>query len=376
MHHVPSYKNTYHQLGLDDHFFAADEQVISRSCHEFLSGVLDQKNVFLTKSCTQSLELAIMILDLPTNSEVILPSYGFVSLANAVAMFGHTCVFVDCEADTMNISADAIEDAISPRTKAVITINYGGVSCCDYSRIREICDVNGLWLIEDNAHGLFTRFQDRPLGTFGDIATFSFDPLKIITAYEGGAIVINNETLTQKASSCLEMGTNKDDFRKGKVPYYEWTSIGTNANLALPLQSILLRQFEQSTTILEWFTQAWNYYYQGLKPLFSEGIIDGPKIDPDVTINGYIFWVITGSGKERNELINTAQSKGITLNPHYSALHASKYGNANHRFSGQMQNTDKAVARMVRLPLFFGISRSEQDQVLKMIHEFYSGSAS
>lgn len=369
---IPSFKNTYLQLGLSDSAMASSSAVGSNDCPMFLSEVLQNEDVFLTKSCTQSLELAIMILDLPANSEVILPSYGFVSLANAVAICGHTCVFVDCEADTLNISADAIEAAVSPRTKAVITINYGGVSCCDYERIRTICDNYGLWLIEDNAHGLFSHYKGLPLGSFGDISTFSFDSLKMITCFEGGALAINNRSLIGKAFACLEMGTNKADFRKGKVPYYEWTSLGTNSNLASPLQSILEQQIEHADKILNHFTNAWNYYYQALESLAEEFGVGRPMVTPHITINGYIFWIMTHTATERTALINRMENKGITLSPHYSALHISEYGKAHHVFRGEMINTEKAVEQMVRLPLFYGITQEEQNRVITEIEAFYA----
>lgn len=312
-----------------------------------------------------------MILDLPHGSEVILPSYGFVSLANAVAMFGHKCVFVDCEIDTLNISADAIEAAITDDTKAVITINYGGIPC-DYERITDICKTHNLWLIEDNAHGLLADFNGTSLGSFGDISTFSFDFLKMITCYEGGAIAINNESLLAAASSCLDMGTNRSEFRKGKVSFYEWTSLGTNSMLAQPLFDILQEQLLLSDTILDSFVHGWRFYEKALKPLSEKFGVRLPYVEPGVSINGYIFWMMTRSGAERDKLIARMQTKGITLSPHYSALHVSQYGKKNHSFSGRLQNTEKAVSQMLRLPLFYGIIAEEQERVVSEIEHFYS----
>lgn len=312
-----------------------------------------------------------MILNLPAHSEVILPSYGFVSLANAVAMFGHKCVFVDCEIDTLNISADSIEAAVTSNTKAVITINYGGFPC-DYDTITAICKRNNLWLIEDNAHGLLSDFNGTPLGRFGDISTFSFDHLKMITSYEGGVLAINNKSLISVATSCTDMGTNRSDFRKGQAPFYEWTSLGTNSTLAAPLFDILVKQFNQAPSILNWFVEGWRYYKEALEPLFVKHGISGARVDPNVNTNGYIFWIMTRSATERIALITRLQSKGITLSPHYSALHVSQYGKANHSFSGNMQNTEKAVVQMVRLPLFYGITLEEQNRVVSEIEQFYS----
>lgn len=312
-----------------------------------------------------------MILDLPAGSEVIVPSYGFVSLANAVAMFGHTCVFVDCELDTLNISADALEAAITTKTKAVITINYGGIPC-DYDRITAICRTNKIWLIEDNAHGLLANFNGIPLGSFGDISTFSFDSMKMVTSYEGGALVINNKSLAHVVPSYVDMGTNRADFRNGNVPFYEWTSLGTNSALAAPLFGILKQQLEESPKILDSFVKSWKNYQKELEPLFSKYGIRGPRVDSGVNINGYIFWMMTRSADERTGLINRLRSKGITLSPHYSALHVSQFGKTKHLFSGSMTNTETVVTRMVRLPLFYGITHEEQKRVVFEIEQYYA----
>jgi dTDP-4-amino-4,6-dideoxygalactose transaminase len=227
-------------------------------------------------------------------------------------------------------------------------------------------------LIEDNAHGLLADLSGTPLGSFGDISTFSFDSMKMITAYEGGALVINNKSLVDVASSCADMGTNKADFRNGKVPFYEWASLGTNSTLAAPLFDILNHQFDQSTEILNWFVQGWTNYQKALEPLFSKYGISGPSVNTGVNINGYIFWIMTRSIGERTGLIKRLQSKGITLSPHYSALHISQYGKANHSFAGGMQNTEKAANQMVRVPLFYGITLSEQNRVISEIAQYYT----
>lgn len=368
---IPLFKNTYQQLDQSQAADSLTDQNSTVVCKQFLSRSIGNEDVFFTKSCTQSLELALMILDLPPRSEVIIPSYGFVSLANAVAMFGHTCVFVDCEIDTLNISAKAIEAAITSKTKAVITINYGGVPC-DYIRISEICKKNNLWLVEDNAHGLFSNFNGTPLGSFGDISTFSFDHLKMITSYEGGALAINNKLLLELAATCTDMGTNRSDFRHGLAPFYEWTSLGTNSALAAPLFDILKRQFNGATTILNWFIRAWRYYQEALEPLFTKHGIGGAHIYDGINTNGYIFWIMTRSANERISLIAKLRTKGITLSPHYSALHVSEFGKAKHQFSGNMKNTEKAVTQMVRLPLFYGITQEEQKRVVFEIEQYYT----
>ncbi|MCF8463384.1 MAG: aminotransferase class I/II-fold pyridoxal phosphate-dependent enzyme [Flavobacteriales bacterium] len=368
---IPLFKNTHEQLGLTDPVYSLGVNDQTVLCKQFLSRIVGTEDVFFTKSCTQSLELAIMILNLPPNSEIILPSYGFVSLANAVALLGHKCVFVDCEIETLNISADAIEAAITERTKAVICINYAGVPC-EYDKINSICNRNNLWLIEDNAHGFLANLNGNPLGSFGDISTFSFDHLKMITSYEGGALAINNKSLVGGASSCLDMGTNRSEFKAGKAPFYEWTSLGTNSVLAAPLFDLLIKQFHESPTILSSFVNGWLFYQEALAPLFAKHGIKGAKVVSTLNINGYIFWIMTRSATERSALIAELQTKGITLSPHYSALHKSHYGKTYHSYSGDMKNTEEAVAQMVRLPLFYGITVDEQKRVVSEIEQFYA----
>src|SRR5690554_4570805 len=231
------------------------------------------ENFYLTKSCTQSLELAIMSLNIPKGKEVILPSYGFVSLANAVAINGLKCVFVDCERDTMNISVEAIRNAISKDTAAVMTINYAGVSC-DYDAIVDICSKHELYLIEDNAHGIRCKYKGKDLGAFGDISTISFDYLKNISCGEGGGISINNQSLFHRFIEAYHFGTNRQDFIEGNVSAYGWVNIGTNALLAESLAVILLSQLENSKGIIDQYLSSWNFYFKELTPLQQKGKIE------------------------------------------------------------------------------------------------------
>lgn len=327
-------------------------------------------NFFLTKSCTQSLELAIMSLNISKGKEVILPSYGFVSLANAVAINGLKCVFVDCERDTMNISVDAIRNAISKDTAAIITINYSGVSC-DYDAILDICKEHQLYLVEDNAHGIRCKYKGQPLGNFGDISTISFDYLKNISCGEGGGISINNERLFNRFIEAYYFGTNRQAFIEGKVNAYGWVNMGTNAQLAESLAVILLSQLKYSERIIGQYLSSWNFYYQELNPLMQEGKIALTQIPEYARHNGHMFWLKTSDKNERTHLMKYLKEHGIGSAFHYTPLHTSEFGQKNGVFVGEDKNTTKESDRLIRLPLYYLLEREEQEEVISRIYEFY-----
>ena len=221
-------------------------------------------NFFLTKSCTQSLELAIMSLKFPYGKEVILPSYGFISIANAVAINGLKCIFVDCEPGTMNINTKEVLNAITKDTVAIITINYGGVAC-DYDELIPVRKENNIIIIEDNAHGIRAKYKDQWLGKLGDISTISFYFLKNISCDEGGGMSLNNKSLLSNFEVAYHFGTNKANFLRGEVNAYEWKGIGSNSKLANYLSEILYSQLTNSELIIREFVNKWQFYFDSLK---------------------------------------------------------------------------------------------------------------
>jgi dTDP-4-amino-4,6-dideoxygalactose transaminase len=347
-----------------------DGKELQKYCTQWLSSQIHDKKTLFTKSCTQSLEVAIMALNLPARSEIIIPSYGFVSLANAVAICGHHCVFVDCDAETLNISFNEICNAVSDSTRAIIAINYGGVPC-DYDSLIPFCEERDIILIEDNAHGLLASYNRRSLGTFGHVSTFSFDSLKMITCYEGGAITSRDTTIWQRIRIAHEIGTDRHDFLEGKVPFYEWKSLGTNANLAPPLFAYLKTQFEIAEKIKTSFVNAWNKYEHDLDSVLSAYDVTHSFRPKGLDHNGYIFWVMARNEEERMNLQHFMSKRNITLNPHYSALHRSEFGRQYHASGRPLPNTERAVACMLRLPLFYGISKDDQNRVIEGIRSFY-----
>jgi len=324
----------------------------------------------LNKSCTQALELAVLSLNLKQNDEIIIPSYSFVSLGNAIHNFGYRPVFVDCDGDTMNIQADAIESAISPKTKAVIAINYSGVGC-DYDRIVPLCKKYGLYLIEDNAHGIMASYKNIPLGSFGDLATFSFDHLKMISCYEGGALLVNNQDLSDNYSIVSEFGTNRKDFLEKKTNFYQWMFKGTNAKLAEPLKNILDIQLSYAKETKVVFKNKWEKYHSALKDAEDKGYLKRMVIPDYCDHNGYMYWLKTRTADERSSLMSYLLKNGIQCAFHYSPLHTSKYGKKVGVFRGIDKNTTIGSKCLIRLPHFYELSNDEQDYIIEKIYDFY-----
>lgn len=369
---IPFHKNTFESLSgvlsLSEPNTFDNYRI---KCNSWFTSNSKYHNFFFTKSCTQSLELAIMSLNLPAGSEVILPSFAFVSLANAINNLGFVCVFVDCDANTMNINADEIEQAISPLTKAIITINYGGIAC-DYDKIITICNKNQLYLIEDNAHGINAKYKEQPLGNFGHISTFSFDYLKNITCYEGGGVVINKNDLLNQFLVNYEFGTNRVAFLEGKSEFYEWKGMGSNARLAPPLYYYLSAQLEKADEIIDEFKRKWNLYQELLKPLAQKGYINIVTIPHYADHNGHIFWIKCKNKTERLHLMEYLKKEKILTSFHYTPLHSSEYGKTKGIFRGNNKNTTTESERLLRLPLYYSITDNEIKYVVECISGFFN----
>lgn len=369
---IPFYKEEYLPMELNQNrLFNTERNVNVRNlvAQHFQSEFL-HKNFFLTKSCTQSLEIAIMTLNLPKNSEVIMPSYGFVSIANAVSINGLKCVFVDCDPNTMNVSIEAIQNAITKKTKAVITINYSGVAC-DYDQLLPICKEKDIYLIEDNAHGIRAKYNGNYLGTFGDISTISFDFYKNISCGEGGGITINHNSLLRDFHRVYHFGTNKKDFLEGKVNTYEWKGYGTNSILAEPLAVILKGQLDRSEKIIQMYKNKWNVYYDELLALEKEGYIRLLKVPEYAEHNAHIFWLKVNSADIRNSLIKFLGKNGIETTFHYRPLHTSEFGKKTGEFRGEDKYTSKESNELLRLPHYYSLKETDQSYVIEKIYEFY-----
>jgi len=363
----PFHQNTYNCLSNKNELSLTEPDAY---CQKWFAENHDLNHFFFTKSCTQSLELSIMLLDLPEGAEVIMPSYAFVSLANAVNNMGCNVVFVDCEKDTMNIDPLAIKAAISPKTKAVISINYGGVSC-DYQKIKEICTDNQLYLIEDNAHGVLGKYKNDYLGTQGDISTFSFDYLKNFTCFQGGGIAINNKDLLERFYIVSEFGTNRRTYLNGKGNFYEWVGRGTNALVAAPLISLLAPQLEIAHDIVKQFNSNWTHYQRQLQALEKKGLIELSKTPQYAERSAHMFWFKTANLEERTRLIKHLAKKGVTSMSHYVPLHSSKYGQQVAEFRGSDNFTSQESQKLIRLPLYYSLRSQEIEKIVDSVNSFY-----
>jgi dTDP-4-amino-4,6-dideoxygalactose transaminase len=271
----------------------------------------------------------------------------------------------------MNINPSSIERAIGPRTRAVISINYGGIPC-DYGKIIPLCEKHGLILIEDNAHGLFSKYNDLALGSFGDIACFSFDHLKNISCFEGGAILFKDERYVKTYLEIAELGTNRLEWSIGKVANYEWVTVGTNSRLAEPLRVILHHQLVSHKDILCSFQSSWNQYQAIIEDLAVPIVCS--SLPANTIHNGYLFWVRTENILEAQELVRHMEIRGIDVRFHYTPLHSSNYGKQVGIIRVPMDNTERLASTLIRLPLFYSIKNEQIEHVCLSLSDFFKDS--
>lgn len=345
------------------------EKEFSGKAIEILSRHL-QREVLLTKSCTQALELAAELFNIKPGDEVIMPSFGFVACANAFVAKGAAMIFTDIRPDTMNIDEKLIEDAITAKTKVIVTINYSGVGC-EYDMIRKIAEKNNLLIAEDNAHGILAKYKGKPLGTFGDASTISFDHLKNITCGQGGAIAINKKLDKKQLEYYYEFGTNKAEFLRGESDNYEWKSSGSNFYLSELLAAFLYAQLQNAEAVIAKFKSHWNAYAERLAGLENEGFIRLPVVPPHCEHNAHNFFIKTKNREERASLMAFLKSQGIYSTFHYVPLHSSAFGKRKGRFHGNDRFTSKESERLLRLPLYYSLAADDIDRVCESVYEFY-----
>lgn len=337
----------------------------TKEAESYLSEMHPKAYIRLTKSCTQALELTALLLDIKPGDEVILPSFAYVSIATSFVLRGATLRYVDIDPLTLNISPSSIEAAISPKTRAIIVINYAGIAC-DYENIWRITEGRGLVLVEDNAMGLYSFHNGQPLGTFGDISTISFDYLKNVSCGEGGAILINNNLTNNDLDLIYENGTNKLDFIKGKAQKYEWQTLGSNYHISEFLSAVLVTQLKKVAYITATRKRFWNYYYHAFAHLEKAGLVELLQIPHYANHNGHSFIIKTKDIKQRNSLMNFLKENGIESGFHYSPLHLSPYGKKSGVFIGLDRYTTNESNRILRLPLHTRLTTEDLDKVIDL----------
>lgn len=343
----------------------------SQKCQNWFETSLPAKKVLLTPSCTAALEMAALLIDIQPGDEVIMPSYTFVSTANAFVLRGAKIVFVDIRPDTMNIDERLIEAAITVKTRAIVPVHYAGVSC-EMDVIMSIASRYRLYVIEDAAQGMMSDYKGRALGTIGHIGTFSFHETKNYTSGgEGGLIIINDDKFAERAEIIREKGTNRSQFFRGMVDKYQWVDVGSSY-LPSELQAAYLwAQLESAQEINESRLSAWGFYNKKLRPLADEGRIELASIPSGCTHNAHMFYLKTTDLEERTALLAHLKHRDIMAVFHYVPLHTAKAGRDYGRFYGEDRFTTNESERLVRLPMWFGIDAEIQKKIVDAIYEFY-----
>ena len=327
------------------------------------------RRTLLTTSCTHALEMAALLGRLEPGDEVLVPAFTFVSTASAFAMFGAKPVFVDSRSDTLNISAHLIEAAITPRTRAICVVHYGGVAC-EMEDINELAAHHNLMLIEDNAHGLFAKYKGKFLGTFGSLATQSFHETKNITCGEGGALLINDPSLMERAETLREKGTNRSKFLRGQVDKYTWVDIGSSWVLSDLLAAILWGQLQRADEINNRRIAIWNRYHEQLADWASQHPVQLPVVPEGCEHVGHVYHMRFQNGDQRTRFINHMRERQISCVFHYQPLHSSPIGQQFGGRVGQCPVAEHAGDCLVRLPLYNTFSESDQSRVIDAITHF------
>ncbi len=339
----------------------------SMRCAERLVQRIGSHAALITPSCTAALEMTAILADLQPGDEVIVPSFTFVSTANAFAMRGAVPVFVDIRDDTLNIDVRAVEQAITERTRAIVVVHYGGVAC-DMEPILALSRLHNLIVIEDAAHALPASLHDRPLGSFGDMATLSFHETKNIQCGEGGALLINDPALVERAEIVQEKGTNRSRFFRGEVDKYTWEDLGSSYLLSDVSAAFLWGQLEQIDVTTANRRAVWNRYHQGLVDLERLGLVHRPTIPDGHQHSGHLYYLLLPTEDARNRLIADLRAMGILAVFHYLPLNSSPGGRRFGRTSGTQVVCESVSARLVRLPLWNGMGQARTERVLAAIH--------
>jgi dTDP-4-amino-4,6-dideoxygalactose transaminase len=338
--------------------------VFTQRSEQLMESLTGSSRSLLTTSCTHALEMAALLGRLTPGDEVIVPAFTFVSTASAFAMFGARPVFVDSRSDTLNISAQLIEAAITPRTRAICVVHYGGVAC-EMEDINEIAARNNLMLIEDNAHGLFAKYKGKFLGTFGSLATQSFHETKNITCGEGGALQINDRSLIERAETLREKGTNRSKFLRGQVDKYTWVDIGSSWVMSDLLAAILWGQLQRAEEINSRRIAIWNRYHKQLADWASQHQVQLPVIPEGCEHVGHVYHMRFQNGDQRTRFINHMKERQISCVFHYQPLHASPVGQQFGGRVGQCPVAEHAGDCLVRIPLYNTLSESDQSRVIE-----------
>ena len=370
---IPPYLGTeenYIQQAIANRKICGDGE-FTKKCNQRLEEITGSPKVLMTTSGTSALEMAAILCDIHPGDEVIMPSYTFVSTANAFVLRGAKIVFVDIRPDTMNIDEMLIEEAITEKTKAIVSVHYAGVSC----EMDTICDIakrHNLLVVEDAAQGVMGYYKGRALGSIGDFGCYSFHETKNYSMGEGGAVLVNREDCIERAEIIREKGTNRSRFIRGQVDKYTWVDVGSSYLQSELNCAYLYAQIEDPNVINEDRLHSWEQYYELLKPLADKGTIELPYIPAECTHNAHMFYIKVKDLDERSRLIAHLKENGINAVFHYIPLHSSPAGKKFGRFYGEDKHTTKESERLLRLPMYYGLKQKAIVMIVEIIREYYN----
>lgn len=342
----------------------------TKRCHNELKKITSAGKVLLTPSCTDALEMAAILAGVEPGDEVIMPSYTFVSTANAFVLRGATPVFVDIDETTLNLNPINVEQAITDKTKAIVPVHYAGVGC-DMDTLNRIAQQYDLKIIEDAAQAIMSDVHGQPLGSFGDLAALSFHETKNIVSGEGGALLINNEALYERSEVLWEKGTNRSQFFRGQVDKYTWVDVGSSFLPSELQAAFLLAQLEKAGEITQKRLSAWTRYQQQLRPLEMTGKLRLPIIPDGYTHNAHMFYVLLNTKEEQKRVLKVMTDAGINAVFHYQPLHSAPAGKVYGKTHGSLSVTDDISERLVRLPLYADISTEQVDYVCNVMTQMW-----
>jgi dTDP-4-amino-4,6-dideoxygalactose transaminase len=340
----------------------------AQACENRLAELTGAKKVLLTHSCTGALEMAALLAEVGPGDEVIMPSFTFVSTANAFVLRGATPVFVEVRPEDLTIDPAAVEAALTPRTRAIVPVHYGGGSA-DMEALTSIAESANAILIEDAAQSVFARWRDQAPGGIGALGTLSFHETKNLSCGEGGALLINDPAFIERAEVLLEKGTNRTRFVRGELSSYEWVDVGSSFLMSDLTAAILGTQLEVGEAITAARQEIWAAYHAGLEDLEATGDVIRPAIPSDVECNGHIYWLLAPDRGARDHVIAHLRASGVRAQFHYVPLHSAPAGRRYGRAHGDLAQTTDIASRLVRLPLWAGMTRRDTERVIDLTHQ-------
>ena len=358
-------KELYYVAMAHFHGRLAGDGPFTQRCHEWLEARTGAK-ALLTHSCTAALEMSALLLDIQPGDEVIMPSYTFVSTANAYVLRGGVPVFVDIRPDTLNLDERLVEQAITPRTRAIAPVHYAGVAC-EMDAIMSIARKHGLRVAEDAAQGVMASYKGKPLGAIGDLGAFSFHETKNVISGEGGALIVNDPELIARAEIYREKGTDRSRFARGEVDKYTWQDIGSSYLPGELIAAFLWAQLEEAERITAERMKSWAYYHEALEDHERNGVLRRPIVPENCQHNAHMYYVILPPDTDRDAVLKALRREDIDSVFHYVPLHSSPAGQRYGRADGRLEVTQDISSRLIRLPLWVGVTQEQQDHIISVL---------